>query len=123
MGSLIKILEGSNEELIDVKWNYNRCKIGSIGLDSGVIYIWLVQFPQKWSALAPDFVEVEENIDYIEKEDEFDIQDETELNKKRLEEEVMDIDVITKETTDARGFDISQESFVIPIDYEKELYR
>lgn len=35
----------------------------------------------------------------------------------------MDIDVITKETTDARGFDISQESFVIPIDYEKELYR
>lgn len=123
MGSLIKILEGSNEELIDVKWNYNRCKIGSIGLDSGIIYIWLVQFPQKWSALAPDFVEVEENIDYIEKEDEFDILDETELNKKRLEEEVMDIDVITKETTDARGFDITQESFIIPIDYEKELYR
>ena len=95
----------------------------SIGLDSGIIYIWLVQFPQKWSALAPDFVEVEENIDYIEKEDEFDILDETELNKKRLEEEVMDIDVITKETTDARGFDITQETFIIPIDYEKELYR
>ena len=123
MGSLIKILEGSNEELIDVKWNYNRCKIASIGLDSGIIYIWLIQFPQKWSALAPDFVEVEENIDYIEKEDEFDIIDETELNKKRLEEEVMEIDVVTKETTDARGFDITRETFIIPIDYEKELYR
>ncbi|KAI5959065.1 SWD1 [Candida pseudojiufengensis] len=117
MGSLIKILEGSNEELIDVKWNYNRCKIGSIGLDSGSIYIWSIQFPQKWSALAPDFVEVEENIEYIEKEDEFDILDESEVNKKRMEEEDLDIDVITKETTDARGFDITKESFIIPINY------
>ena len=52
MASLVKILEGSNEELVDVKWNYSRCTIGSIGLDSGIIYLWSVQFPQKWSALA-----------------------------------------------------------------------
>ncbi|KAI3402518.2 SWD1 [Candida oxycetoniae] len=122
MGSLIKILEGSNEELIDVKWNYNRCKIGSIGLDSGAIYIWSVQFPQKWSALAPDFVEVEENIDYVEKEDEFDIIDESELTKMRMEEEDLDIDVVTRETTDARGFELNQGSFIIPIDYECNLF-
>ncbi|KAK6455779.1 chromatin binding protein [Scheffersomyces xylosifermentans] len=121
MGSLIKILEGSNEELIDVKWNYSRCTIGSTGLDSGMIYLWSVPFVQKWSALAPDFVEIEENIEYDEKEDEFDIIDEDALTKKRLEEEDMDVDVITKETVDARGFDITQQSFVIPINYEKSL--
>ncbi|KAG7661848.1 SWD1 [[Candida] subhashii] len=119
MGSLIKILEGSNEELIDVKWNYPRCTIASVGLDSGMIYLWSVQFPQKWSALAPDFVEIEENIEYVEREDEFDMIDEDELTKKRLEEEDLDVDVITKETSDARGFDITQESFVIPIDYSR----
>lgn len=122
MGSLVKILEGSNEELIDVKWDYSRCTIGSIGLDSGEVYLWSVSFPQKWSALAPDFVEIEENIEYVEKEDEFDIIDEDELHKKRLEEEDFLVDVISKEVTDARGFDITQESFLIPINYEKNLY-
>lgn len=119
MGSLVKILEGSHEELIDVKWNYNKCMIGSTGLDTGAIYLWLVQFPSKWSALAPDFVEIEENDEYEEKEDEFDIIDETEVIKKRLEEEDTEVDIIKRETTDARGFDTEIESFVIPIDYEK----
>ena len=122
MASLVKILEGSNEELVDVKWNYSRCTIGSIGLDSGIIYLWSVQFPQKWSALAPDFVEIEENIEYLEKEDEFDIIDEDELHKKRLEEEDYVADVLKMDTTDARGFDITQDSFIIPINYEKNFY-
>lgn len=119
LGSLIKILEGSPEELIDVKWNYARCMIGSTGLDSGTVYLWLVQFPQKWSALAPDFVEIEENIEYEEKEDEFDIIDDDELHKKRMEEEDLTVDITTKESVDARGFDVTKASFIIPIDYGK----
>lgn len=119
MGSLIKILEGSHEELIDVKWNYNKCMVGSTGLDSGAVYLWLVQFPLKWSALAPDFAEIDENDDYEEKEDEFDIIDETDLIKKRMEEEDADIDIVTCEPTDARGFDTHIDSFVIPINYEQ----
>ncbi|KAK7684785.1 hypothetical protein QCA50_012028 [Cerrena zonata] len=107
LGSLIKILEGSPEELIDVKWNYYRCMIGSTGLDSGTVYLWLIKFPQKWSALAPDFVEIEENIEYEEKEDEFDIIDEDLLIKKRLEEEDLSVDITTPETVDARGFDVT----------------
>ncbi|EGW31301.1 uncharacterized protein SPAPADRAFT_140583 [Spathaspora passalidarum NRRL Y-27907] len=118
MGSLIKILEGANEELIDVKWNYSRCTIGSIGLDSGAIYLWSVVFPQKWSALAPDFVEIEENIEYIEGEDEFDIIDDNELTKKRLEEEDFNVDVVNGDLVDARGFDIRRKGFIIPIAYE-----
>lgn len=120
MGSLIKILEGSSEELIEVKWNYPKCMIGSNGIEYGIIYLWSVPFPQKWSALAPDFVEIEENIEYQEKEDEFDIIDQDILDKKRLEEEDSKIDIITKEPYDARGFDLV-ESFVIPIDYEKSI--
>lgn len=121
MGSLIKILEGSHEELIDVKWNYSKCMIGSTGLDSGSVYLWLVQFPLKWSALAPDFGEIEENEEYEEKEDEFDVIDETDLLKKRMEEEDTLVDVSTREATDARGFDTHIESFVIPINYEKAI--
>lgn len=118
MGSLIKILEGSQEELIDVKWNYSRCMIGSTGLDTGAVHLWLVQFPLKWSALAPDFVEIEENEDYQENEDEFDIIDETDLIKRRMEEEDTVVDILTRETTDARGFDTRVESFIIPVNYE-----
>lgn len=121
LGSLIKILEGSPEELIDVKWNSYRCMIGSTGLDSGTVYLWSIQFPQKWSALAPDFVEIEENIEYEEKEDEFDIIDEDVLIKKRMEEEDLMVDIVTKEPLDARGFDVTTSSFVIPIYYERNI--
>ena len=72
--------------------------------------------------LGPDFVEIEENIEYLEKEDEFDIIDEDELHKKRLEEEDYVADVLKMDTTDARGFDITQDSFIIPINYEKNFY-
>ncbi|KAK6202883.1 WD40-repeat-containing domain protein [Scheffersomyces amazonensis] len=122
IGSLIKILEGSNEELVDVKWDYSRCCIGSTGIDSGSIYIWSIQFPQKWSALAPDFVEIEENIEYEEKEDEFDIINEDTLKRRQEEEEDLLVDVITREKDDARGFDITQPSFIIPINYENQLF-
>lgn len=123
LGSLIKILEGSSEELLEVKWNYPRCIIASNGLEYGTIYLWSIEFPQKWSALAPDFVEIEENIEYEEKEDEFDIIDDDVLNKRRLEEEDSYVDILTTEKYDARGFDTTAPSFVIPINYEKTVTR
>lgn len=117
MGLLVKILEGSNEELIDVKWNHARCSIGLTGLDTGTVYLWTVTFPQKWSALAPDFVEIEENIDYEEKEDEFDIVGEDALKKRLLEGEEVWVDVITEDEVDARGWRV-RGGFTIPINYE-----
>lgn len=44
---------------------------------SGVIYLWAKDYTENWSAFAPDFKELEENEEYVEREDEFDIMPET----------------------------------------------
>lgn len=94
-GSLVKILEGPREEHGPVEWHPQRPLIVACGLESGIIHVWSIVSPQRWSALAPDFAEVEENVEYIEREDEFDIYPEDELRKRRLDLEDEDVDVIT----------------------------
>lgn len=64
-------------------------------MESGRIYLWSINTPQRWSALAPDFAEVEENVEYIEKEDEFDVHPVEELTKRRLDQEDEEVDVLT----------------------------
>lgn len=120
MGSLIKVLEGPKEELLDTDWNNKRCSIVANGLDLGYIYLWSNIVPQKWSALAPDFVEVEENVEYEEREDEFDIVPDEELNQRQLNEEDEPIDIITKDEVDARGL-LEEDSFVIPVDLTENI--
>jgi len=40
---------------------------------NGDLLLWSVKNPKCWTALAPNFIEIEENIEYIEKEEEFDV--------------------------------------------------
>lgn len=94
-GSLVKILEGPREEHGPVEWHPQRPMIVACGLESGTIHVWSIISPQRWSALAPDFAEVEENVEYVEREDEFDIYPEDEIRKRRLDLEDEDVDVIT----------------------------
>lgn len=96
-GSLVKILEGTKEELSAVEWHPLRPFVAAVGVDSGRIWLWSIPQPQRWSALAPDFVEVEENHEYIEKEDEFDIQPLEEIHRMRLDQEDEEVDVLTVE--------------------------
>ncbi|TGO12664.1 hypothetical protein BTUL_0084g00220 [Botrytis tulipae] len=96
-GSLVKILEGPKEEHGVVEWHPHKPMIAACGLESGRIHIWSIVPQQRWSALAPDFAEVEENVEYIEREDEFDIHPQEEIHKRRLDAEDDDIDVLTVE--------------------------
>lgn len=40
---------------------------------SGLIHIWSTTTTEKWGAFAAGFEELDENLDYEEREDEFDI--------------------------------------------------
>jgi len=113
-GSLVKILEGPKEEHGVVEWHPHRPMIVACGLESGRINIWSIIPQQRWSALAPDFVEVEENVEYIEHEDEFDIHPQEEIHKRRLDAEDDDIDVLTVEPV--KGSILEEENaFKMPV--------
>ncbi|GAB0133953.1 hypothetical protein EsDP_00002343 [Epichloe bromicola] len=111
-GSLVCMLKDPKEEQGVIEWHPNRALLAACGLETGRIYIWSVISPQKWSALAPDFAEVEENVEYIEKEDEFDIYAQEEIHRRRLDAEDEDVDVLT---LDPSKFDDDVDSFRMPI--------
>lgn len=94
-GSLVRILEGPKEECGSVEWCEGRVLVAASGLESGRIHLWGVVLPQRWSALAPDFGELEENVEYEEGEDEFDYVPEEEERRRVLEREDEDVDVLS----------------------------
>lgn len=113
-GSLVKILEGPKEEHGVVEWHPYRPLIVACGLESGRINIWSIIPQQRWSALAPDFAEVEENVEYLEHEDEFDIHPQEEIHKRRLDLEDEDIDVLTVEPVKGEIVD-EEDAFRMPV--------
>lgn len=118
-GTLVRVLEGAEEELMDIDWNLYNMTIASNGLESGDVYAWSIVTAPKWSALAPDFEEVEENINYQEKEDEFDQVDEQEQQQEINLVEEVDIDLRARERYDVRGNDLLIPRFTLPTDYER----
>ena len=114
-GSLVKILEGPKEELGVVEWHPNKPMVVACGLESGGIYVWSIVTPQKWSALAPDFQEVEENVEYVEREDEYDIHPAEQVHQRRLDLEDETPDVLTIEPVKGETSDDGHEMFRMPV--------
>ena len=111
--SLVRILENREEPAI-IEWHPSRPLLAVTCVESGSIQIWGIEPQQKWSALAPDFAEVEENVEYVEREDEFDEFPAEEHRKRRLDREDEAVDIMTVEKTKGE----EDESFVLPMIYD-----
>lgn len=119
-GSLVKIYENASEELSDIDWDPNKMCIVANGVESGDIFFWTINLPPKWASLAPDFEEVDEQVQYLEKEDEFDEFDEDLIKKDQIkfENEITDLDLVTPDKTDVRGNkNLSDVTLKIPVSY------
>jgi COMPASS component SWD1 len=114
-GSLVKILEGPREELGVVEWHPSRPMVVACGLETGCIYTWSIVSPQKWSALAPDFGEVEENVEYMEAEDEFDVHPAEQVHQRRLDQEDEEPDAVTLDSVKGDGDADGVEPFKLPV--------
>lgn len=119
-GSLVKMLEGPKEQLNDLAWHPVRAVIASAAAH-GSIYIWATNHQENWSAFAPDFKELDENVEYEEREDEFDIIETIdELIRQHKEEEDVDIDVTTVDKVKILQSDDDEELFYLPTHPDKE---
>lgn len=94
------------------KWHPHRPFVAACGIETGRVYLWSIITPQRWSALAPDFAEVEENVEYVEREDEFDIHPIEEIHKRRLDLEDETLDVLT---VDPVKGDLVHDIFSMPV--------
>jgi COMPASS component SWD1 len=114
---LIKILEGPKEGILDLQWHPTRSIVVSCST-SGMVYIWNSHPTENWSAFAPGFTELEENEEYIEREDEFDIVDEDDIKKKKqLAEPVnedTEVDILTIPKNPDFSSDDENEVFFLP---------
>ncbi|KAI0773741.1 COMPASS complex protein [Fomes fomentarius] len=99
-GLLASTLDGGRELLTYVHWHPNKPSIASV-TNQGNIFIWHCPTEERWGAFAGGFEEVDENIEYEEREDEFDIEDEAEIARRKMleEEEDVDIDGEVEDTT------------------------
>ncbi|CAL4892582.1 unnamed protein product [Urochloa decumbens] len=93
-GHLVTILDGPKEALIDLAWHPVEPTVATVSA-TGLVYIWAKEHVENWSAFAPDFVELEENEEYVEREDEFDLNPREEEVEAVQTDEDADIDVET----------------------------
>ncbi|KAG6865388.1 hypothetical protein C0991_003091 [Blastosporella zonata] len=99
-GQFATSLDGGRDPLVDIHWHPSKSSIASTTKE-GNILIWHSPNPERWGAFAGGFEEVDENIEYEEREDEFDIEDEEEMLKRKMkaEDEKVDIDTIVEDST------------------------
>ncbi|CAH7673173.1 WD40-repeat-containing domain protein [Phakopsora pachyrhizi] len=148
-GILTKILEGPKDPLEAFDWHPTRPILASVS-NVGLIHIWVTGVTENWSAYAPGFEELDENVEYREREDEFDYEDESDLERRRKDEQEANIEIFKIEPKSSAKLELMKErravlfgqtnknlgdenfaefeadeddceDFFIPIDYQLEL--
>jgi hypothetical protein len=105
----VKMLEGPKESLNDMTWHPARPLVVSAA-STGRLIVWAKQYQENYSAFAPNFKELEENEEYIEREDEFDLVDQEEVvKKKEEEEEAVEVDITTLDELPCQFADLDDE--------------
>jgi COMPASS component SWD1 len=94
----------------------------------GNLFIWNMIYPENWRVFTPEFHELEENVDYIEREDEFDIKSDVAKIESSFEdrEENLIIDIETIDKNIYWSWDSNSETedtdmmIVIPVEPEPD---
>lgn len=111
-----------------LQWHPVRPIIASIS--SGVVSIWAQNQVENWSAFAPDFKELDENVEYEERESEFDLSDEDKsvVQGEEAQDEEIEVDVASIDrvaafcSSDEETEDIGSLQF-LPISPDVEIGR
>lgn len=90
-GAMVKMLEGPREDLVAAIWNPRKPALITAGA-LGTLFHWTPDYPARWTALVPGLEEIEENVIYQEREDEFDLSVEEELTAQRKQTVATQID-------------------------------
>ena len=73
---LVRVIDGAEEGLVDIAFHPTQCFMLVVG-SSGRCYVWCKRVERiqeaVLNAFAPDFVVLDDNEEYIEREDEFDV--------------------------------------------------
>lgn len=85
-GAFVKMIEGPREDLFLAAWDPKKPALITASV-FGRLFRWTPDYPVKWSALVPGLEEIDDNVEYVEREDEFDLGVEEALTRMRHDKE------------------------------------
>lgn len=87
-----------------IQWHPSRPVITTVS-DLGNIVLWTQPPVERWAAYAPGFEELQENLEYHEAEDEFDLIDPKIIERRKQEEQDQFVDILGEDHPDAMLLD------------------
>jgi COMPASS component SWD1 len=111
-GALMDRLTGAQVQLYSVAWHPTRSFL-AVATSDGLVDIWGPRMD--WTAFAPDFQALPMNVEYVEREDEFDLVEEQEEDAEAKELEDF-VDVVTVDPVPVFASDSESESEVFAFD-------
>lgn len=95
-----------------MQWHPVKPLCVSASSDQGIFHIWVTNVTERWSAYAAGFEELEENLEYQEREDEFDVEDEDEAKLRDRTKQEISVQVLDQPETDTMHLQTDLQSFI-----------